>query len=330
MSRVGSRRQSSIFDDDDDPFLAGSTCQDIDEDPFVLAAEEARVRKNLLPPAELHQVFNFCDAPTLVSVAQVNRAWLEETQSEKLWKHLCKEKYGSDVIRECRSHVKILGYKLTYFVGICKTMLVNTPDKHAVALVPYPGLTIRDMLRVLGVDKPTQYQVNSTSFSEDFSAELEDLEEKDGCAPVANTVLCDVLSEPFANIYVEALSISNGATRDDDDEPGEAAKATKAEAKVKQAWVDAAIKSLKRYPTFVQQGMSAHWPSLCPARPKQRRSIDETQLPGEFQNIVLSHKRRVGKGLGPPDNSPTMRTPGTGGGGALPHTNSGSRMSAKA
>ena len=181
-------------------------------------------------------------------------------------------------------------------------------------------------------------------------------EEKDGCAPVANTVLCDVLSEPFANIYVEALSISNGATRDDDDEPGEAAKATvcvkrwgerlwcehlrwaqgrepslapaiswpasqqKAEAKVKQAWVDAAIKSLKRYPTFVQQGMSAHWPSLCPARPKQRRSIDETQLPGEFQNIVLSHKRRVGKGLGPPDNSPTMRTPGTGGGGALPHS----------
>lgn len=84
----------------------------------------------------------------------------QEANSDTVWKRLCKTKYGSDVVKERKVSIRSMGWKICFFVGLCRTVLVNTPEQQAIALVPYPGLTIKHMLNVIGIEKVCIFGLN--------------------------------------------------------------------------------------------------------------------------------------------------------------------------
>eukprot|EP00993_Chasmostoma_nieuportense_P002319 NODE_3125_length_1025_cov_31.963252_g2981_i0.p1 GENE.NODE_3125_length_1025_cov_31.963252_g2981_i0~~NODE_3125_length_1025_cov_31.963252_g2981_i0.p1 ORF type:complete len:324 (-),score=59.72 NODE_3125_length_1025_cov_31.963252_g2981_i0:52-978(-) len=259
--------------DEDDPFMQGSSYDMTD--PFDLDVEKEFLKNNLLSADLLEKLFCFCDARTLLTLARVKRGWSEASKSEKVWKTLCQSKWGKDVVKEQKSYCKNLGWRVAYFVGLCKTVLVNTPEQHAIALVPYPGLSVKDILNVIGIEKVHHYRVSSSNFSDEMSAEIDDMASEgiEACWPhLAASPLCDILVEPFSTLYVESvrpkdIKHSSRAKADESDEEQSTARdqeAKSAEERAKLAWKTKALARLNQYPKFVFKAMASHWISLCP------------------------------------------------------------------
>jgi hypothetical protein len=277
----------------DDPFLQAATFTDDTTNPFDLSADKVSLKKNVLPLELMQHTLCFCDFRTLLKVAQVNRTWNEASDSAKVWKSLCKSKYGSDNLKENKAYCKHLGWKMIHFVGVCKTVLVNTPEKYAIALVPYAGLTLRDVFTSIGIDKPHHYRVTSPNFSEFITNEIDDVdpEGEEGCWPsLLKYPVCEILVEPFSTIYITSIRRGERTPKrkdslpdeeDDDDDP--ATKATRdakgksLEEQTKLAWKSRAICKLQQMPKFIWNGMQAQWASLLSTpRSKITRAADIT------------------------------------------------------
>eukprot|EP00996_Jenningsia_fusiforme_P002465 NODE_3294_length_1005_cov_182.300209_g3030_i0.p1 GENE.NODE_3294_length_1005_cov_182.300209_g3030_i0~~NODE_3294_length_1005_cov_182.300209_g3030_i0.p1 ORF type:complete len:282 (-),score=38.85 NODE_3294_length_1005_cov_182.300209_g3030_i0:98-943(-) len=257
--------------DEDDPFMMGSSGKD-ELDPFDLNAESERVRRNLLPLDVLVVVMQYVSASGLLKSSCVNQTWKEAAQSDKAWKVQCKAKWGAETLKEHKSYCKNLGWQLCYFVGICKTMLVNTPDKHALALVPYPGLTFRDLLGVLGYEKTQYFRLSSTSFTDSVSNLMDEMDAQGlGCSGTLSEIsLCDALAEPFATIYVEC---TRPQRRAEEDEAAFELHAKQLEEQVKLSWKGKALTKLSRLPKFVTRRMQSHWISLFPQPRRPSTSV---------------------------------------------------------
>eukprot|EP01010_Urceolus_cornutus_P000599 NODE_1117_length_1099_cov_90.514286_g854_i0.p1 GENE.NODE_1117_length_1099_cov_90.514286_g854_i0~~NODE_1117_length_1099_cov_90.514286_g854_i0.p1 ORF type:complete len:340 (+),score=72.17 NODE_1117_length_1099_cov_90.514286_g854_i0:77-1096(+) len=264
-----SKRAHQKEQDDDDPFVQGSSYDY--SDPFDLDADTESLRKNVLPSDVMLIPLSFCDFRTLLTITRVNRAWKEAADSDKVWKTLCKAKWGADLVKEHKEYFRHLGWKLTFFVGVCKTVLVNTPERHAVALVPYCGLTVRDMMHAMGIDKVHHFRISSPNWSDAMAAEVDEMEEDgEGCWPsLASSALCDILVEPFSTVYVEGIRRRDrekqlNARRDDDDDISTArdTQAKEAESQLRLSWNTAALARLQKRPKFLKK--VSHYSSLCP------------------------------------------------------------------
>jgi len=252
--------------DADDPFMQGTSFADDASDPFLLDEVPDQARRNLLPSSHLQIVLQFADERSLVAAAQVNRTWNEEANADAVWKRLCKNKFGADLLKESKKDARALGWKLCFFAGLCKHVLVNTPDKQAIVLVPYPGLTLRDLLVTVGTEPVSHHTITSQSFSEAFDTMLSDVNVIRGIGSrVAAARLCDVLVEPFSTLYLErvpdrATPIPSSPTqrRESEDHP----LIPLDEQRVKEQWKVLARAAVAKYPRFVQRWLGDHDPSL--------------------------------------------------------------------
>lgn len=282
---------------EDDPFLQGSTQNRDDGDPFLIIEGPHSNRKNLLPASDLHYLFQFCDARTLINCAQVNSFWNEEASSETVWKRLCKAKYGSEAL----SSVKNMGWKICYFVGICKSVFVKTPGKQVIGLAPYPGLNIQNMLQVVGLQKALHFMLSSEQFSGPFEADAEDMDLSRGISGALAVIrLCDILVEPVSYISIEVVpEVARRSPKNSDVRRSISGEQpiTVNEGQVKEQWKVLAIKALAQYPTFVQQWMATHEPFM---RDSVQRRLEECRR--QLKHLAAPHDHL---GLGPPVNSPT-------------------------
>eukprot|EP00999_Lentomonas_sp_LEN2_P002761 NODE_630_length_1314_cov_101.266217_g591_i0.p1 GENE.NODE_630_length_1314_cov_101.266217_g591_i0~~NODE_630_length_1314_cov_101.266217_g591_i0.p1 ORF type:complete len:390 (+),score=68.95 NODE_630_length_1314_cov_101.266217_g591_i0:65-1171(+) len=314
------------YGDEDDPFMQGASYGGVDDaDPFDLSADNDECRRSLLPPHLLCAVLSFARPDTISAATCVNRFWHEAAESDDVWKPLCLSRYDEDNIYDNKRYCQQVGWKLIYHVGICKTILVNTPQRHTISLMSYAGLTVRDLLRSIGVDEYRHVRVSSSSFNEDWQEELEDMDEDAPCpSALAHSVLCHILVDACSQISVShaqpkargsgshrKLTVAQLEGSDEDEEEASTARQSaqqQADNAVKKEWETRAKKRLAAMPPFVWKGMrsNGHWSSLDPSGARTRKAA-----PAAAPTAAVPSKGTATRGGYTASAVPSRSTPGS-------------------